>query len=166
MSRKWWSYFNNSFAYATKLVALKCGFWQKNVDFFELRFDFWAKFWFLGKILIFGQNFDFWPKFRFSDKISIFGVIFHFWPKFRFLSKILIFGQNINFWATFWFLAKIYIFGQNLYVRIWRTILKFDRNDWCYFPPVSHLVLFCHMVVPYYFVHLENLKNYNNHKKI
>jgi len=51
---------------------------------YRQHFDFWTKFRFLAKILIFELNFDFSQN-------------FDFWTKFRFLAKILIFELNFDF---------------------------------------------------------------------
>jgi len=65
---------------------------------FDKNFDFWRKFWFLRKILIFEENFG-------------------FWLKFLFLTKILIFDENFDFWRKFWFLARI--------SKLWEKMLRF-----------------------------------------
>ena len=95
-----------------QIFGQKSNFWSIKKTFF----DFWPKFWFLTKILIFDQNFDFWPIFRFLTKISIFDQNFGFWQKLRFfLTKTsFFFDKNFDFWPKFWFLTNISIVDQNL----------------------------------------------------
>ena len=70
-------------------IILKRAIWMSlvSIDHFQ-DFDFWPKFWFSVKILIFDQNFDIRLK-------------FWFWPKFWFFVKICIFGQNFDFLSKF-----------------------------------------------------------------
>jgi len=65
--------------------------------------DFWSKFRFFAKIMIFDQKYDFLPKIRFFTKNTIFDQNFDVWqsfdiiPKFRIVAQICI--THLKWWA-------------------------------------------------------------------
>jgi len=93
--------------------------------FLDFRFRFFAKFLFLAKISIFGQNFYFWPNFIFLAKLYIFGQKFDFYPKFQFWTKFIflttisIFGQNFYFWPKFHLILKYFYQNLNFAFLLW-----------------------------------------------
>ena len=89
--------------------------------------NFWSKFQFLTKILIFERNLNFSKKIQFVNKSSIFQPNFNVSPKFQFLNKIyqpytfekILKCKNLHKYTVGIFLTKFQFFT---------TFLIFDTN--------------------------------------